>query len=485
MTWTLGYRLRPDIFAQATVSGRSVQLTSEVVENPLGELSYEWADDPDNPQPLSLGQVNGPATDVTVPAEAMPGEYYFNLHVSSGDSIVARARTFVTVTPDSVRAFDIDRDHAAWIDDAVLYEIAPWYFGRYWTRRQLRMIADKIPEIAALGVTAIWLQPITQTFRGGQGYDVTDYFKVWDEIGTKDDLRDLVDAAHAHGLKVLLDIVLNHSSLYHPYARDAAEYGAGSYYFGFYQRVSDGAPYSSNYTTVRDGRMSFLTYFWPELVIFNYASAEVERFITEASRYWVEEFDIDGYRFDAVWGVHARDPDFSRSLRRSLKRIKPEVLLLAEAKAPYSAAFPEGFPSVFESFDAAYDWTDSAWCISYWAWARECLYSAYEGGDQNSLFNSGSSLIRSSTLRSALTNRGKGFPSGAKILRFLENNDVPRFRAHHPLDATRMAATLLFSLPGIPMLYYGQESGITDQWPSISPSRTIRSYDSADLWPFY
>ncbi|MBT8401771.1 MAG: hypothetical protein KJO98_14930, partial [Rhodothermia bacterium] len=252
VTWTLGYELRPDVLAYATVSGRSVELKSEVVENPLGELAYEWADDPSNPQQLSFGSVNGSISNVTVPAEAMSGEYYFNLSISAGDSVVARGRTFITVTPDSIRAFDIDYDHAAWIDDAVLYEVAPWYFGRYWTGQQLQMIADKIPEIAALGVTGIWLQPITQTFRGGQGYDVTDYFKVWDEIGTEEDLRHLVETAHAHGLKVLFDIVLNHSSLYHPYARDAAEYGAGSYYFEFFQRVSDGAPYSSNYTTVRD-----------------------------------------------------------------------------------------------------------------------------------------------------------------------------------------------------------------------------------------
>ncbi len=484
LVWELGYRIRPELLARAVVSGSTVNLFSEVLENPLGELTYDWIADSQNPELVVLTD-NGETASFTLPDGAREGEYYFDLVASHSENEAARARTFITVTADSVFAFDIETDHASWVDQAVLYEIAPWYFGRYWRGQQLRMIAEKVPEIAALGVTAIWLQPITQSRWGGQAYDVTDYFRVWDELGTEEDLRALVDEAHAHGLRVLLDIVPNHSSIHHPYAQDAAERGGKSYYFNFYQRLPDGAPYSDFYTEVREGNMTFLTYFWPELVMLNYRSSDVERHITEASRYWMEEFGIDGYRFDAVWGVHARDPQFTARLRSSLKRIKPEILMLAEAKAPRSTAYPADFPSVFESFDVAYDWRDAAWCVSYWSWALECLYSAYEGGMRRSIFNHGLDSQRSNNLRAALTNGGKGFPEDAKVLRFLENNDVPRFRAQHSLGMTKMAAALMFSLPGIPMLYYGQESGVGTQWPTFPSNRTIRSYDDEELWPYY
>lgn len=486
LRWTLGYRLRSEVFAYAEADGRTVTLHGEVLENPEDDaLSFSWQQDPDNPQPVSLAGTAGLQTSVTLPEDAPAGEYYFDLLATTADGEEVRARTFVTVGPEGIRPFDIETDHAAWIDRAVIYEIAPWYFARYWPGQRFRMITDKIPEMASLGVTAIWLQPITATHGGGQAYDVTDYFAVWDDLGTEEDLHDLVETAHAHGLKVLFDFVPNHSSIHHPYAQDAITYGEASHYYDFYKREPDDAPYSNNYTEIREGRMTFISYFWPELVTFNYDNPEAERYIIEASRYWIETYDIDGYRFDAVWGPHARDPAFTQAWRLALKRVKPEILMLAEAKAPRSEAFPEGFPSVFESFDVAYDWKDLAWCISHWAWANECGYFAYEGGDKRSLFNSGLAHQRADDLREALTNNGDGFPPGAKILRYLENNDVPRFRAHHSLRITKMAAALLFSLHGVPMLYYGQEVGLSSQWPAISPLQSIQAYDEEGLWPYY
>lgn len=487
LRWTLGFTVRPEVFAYATVDGQTVTLHGEVLANPdEAALSFVWRPDASNPQDVMLDGATGMRTSVTFDEEAPPGEYYFDLLVTASDGDVVQARTFVTVRPDgSIEPFDIETDHAAWVDRAVLYEVAPWYFGRYWPGESFQMITEKIPEIAELGVTTLWLQPVTDTFGGGQAYDVTDYFGVWETLGTEGELHTLVETAHAHGLKVLFDFVANHSSIYHPYAQDAIAHGEASHYYDFYQREDDGAPYSNNYTTIQVGEMTFIVYFWEDLVTFNYDNPEVDRFIIEASRYWIETFDIDGYRFDAVWGPQARDPEFTKAWRLALKRIKPEILMLAEAKAPRSDAFPAGFPDIFESFDVAYDWQALAWCISYWAWAEECLYSAYESGTMNSLFNTGNPSRRAENLRNALTNNGEGFPPGAKILRFLENNDVPRFLEHHPLDITRMAAALLFSLDGIPMLYYGQESGITFQWPVIHPSRTIRSYDEEGLWLYY
>lgn len=478
LRWTLGYRLRPEVFAYAEVRGRKVTLRGEVLENPGDDvLTFIWQQDPENPQPVTLAGTDGLQPSFMLPEDAPAGEYYFDLIVTTTDGDAVRARTFVTAGPEGIRPFDIETEHAAWVDRAVLYEIAPWYFARYWPGEHFEMITAKIPEIAALGVTAIWLQPITATRGGGQAYDVVDYFDVWDDLGTEEELHTLVETAHDHELRVLFDFVPNHTSIYHPYAQDAVAHGEASHYYDFYQREQDDAPYSSNYMEVPRGKMTFLSYFWEDLVIFNYDNPEAERYIIEASRYWIEAYDIDGYRFDAVWGPHARDPAFMARWRRALKRVKPEILMLAEAKAPQSTGFPSGFPSIFEGFDVAYDWKAAAWCISYWAWAEECLYSAYESGSQRSLFNSGSAQGRAADLRGALTNDGAGFPPGAKILRYLENNDVPRFRAHHSQAITRMAAALLFSLHGVPMLYYGQESGITTQWPVIHPSRAIQAYD--------
>ena len=102
----------------------------------------------------------------------------------------------------------------------------------------------------------------------------------------------------------------------------------------------------------------------------NFDHEETRRHIIEAGRYWIEEFDIDGYRIDAVWAPHARNPEFMHEWRLAMKRVRPEVLLLAEDKASRPDNFPSDFPSIFDNFDVAYDWTDRAYCISEWAWAR-------------------------------------------------------------------------------------------------------------------
>jgi glycosidase len=153
------------------------------------------------------------------------------------------------------------------------------------------------------------------------------------------------------------------------------------------------------------------------------------------SRFWVREFDVDGYRVDVAWGVQERAPDFWPRWRRELKALKPDLLLIAEA----SARDPR---YVGHGFDAAYDWTDE---LGQWAW--------------QGVFDDAAGLT--SRLHAALTNDGRGYPEGARVLRFLANNDTgPRFAAVHPRGLTRVAAALLLTLPGIPCLFTGDERAL-------------------------
>jgi glycosidase len=153
------------------------------------------------------------------------------------------------------------------------------------------------------------------------------------------------------------------------------------------------------------------------------------------SRFWVREFDIDGYRVDVAWGVQERAPDFWPVWRRELKAVKRDLLLIAEA----SARDPR---YVGHGFDAAYDWTDE---LGQWAW--------------DGVFDEVPGLT--SRLHAALTNGGRGYPAGARVLRFLANNDTgPRFAAVRPRGLTRVAAALLLTLPGIPCLFTGDERAL-------------------------
>ena len=482
--YELGFSPRPEGSLEASVSGRHVTLAGRLLEKPDStELSFAWQQDAGNPQQLTLTPSSDSAASVAFPADVPHGEYYFGWQLSDADEDTMTARTFVTVDSAGITPFDIASDHAQWVDDAMIYEVPPFLFSV--GSPSFAKITAKIPEIARLGANVLWLQPVYPFHYDGnspsQAYGVTDYFSLSDLLGpeaqAREELRELIETARAHGMKVMFDFVAKHTDIQYSYAQDAIAHGETSHYYDFYMRElpPDSQRYSHMFSTLTRDNMTFVYSFYEDLVDLNYDNPEVERLIIEATRYWVEEFDIDGYRFDAVWGVADRDPTFIKRWRRALKRVKPSIFLLAEAKATNDALFDE-------SFDAAYDWSDDTNYISYWPWQRTDART-------ETIFNSGLERYRSRNLGNALSADPDGYHSDARILRFMENNDMPRFRANHSLAQTRMAASLLFSLPGIPMIYYMQEVGTPNRFPKIYSGKSIRSYreyyGNNNLWWHY
>ncbi len=303
-----------------------------------------------------------------------------------------------------------------WKEDTIVYGVIPDLFGE----NGLRSVTERLPYLQELGVNAIWLSPINAGPEGDFGYAVTDYFSLKPKVGTKKDFSELVTIAHTLGIRVLMDIVPNHTSVEHPWFRDAESGGLSSPYYAFYDRDEAGDP---------------THYFdWVKLPNLNFDHADVWHTMLEAFAYWVRESDVDGYRVDIAWGIKKRAPDFWPACRRELDQIKPGVLLLAEASArdPYYA---------HNGFDAAYDWTDE---LGHWAW--EDVLKRRDG--------------IAGRLRSALTADDRGYDPATLIFRFLNNNDTgPRFIEVHGPELTRTAAALLLTLPGIPCIYTGDEIG--------------------------
>jgi glycosidase len=261
---------------------------------------------------------------------------------------------------------------------------------------------------------------VNQSPLGDYGYAVTDYFALNPRYGTEADFRQLVQEAHQRKMRVLMDFVPNHSSDQHPYFKAALQYGTASHHWDFYDRDAAGNP--THY------------YDWTNLPNLNYSNPEVEQWMLAAASYWVREFDVDGFRVDVAGRVKERKPDFWLRWRRTLKRIKPDLLLLAEASARDPYYFDNGF-------DAAYDWTSQP---GHWAW--ELVFADEKLVTYN--------------LNTALNNGRRGFHPDALIFRFLNNNDSgARFITRHGPAMTKVATALLFTLPGIPCLFTGDEVG--------------------------
>lgn len=422
----------------ATLNGDHATLHAAIINNPYQTpLEFLWQSDTVNGALSEIRNKNDSVANVEIPD--LSGDYYYNLLVV-GEQDSTWFQTLVTRGDKELHAFDINTDSPPWMGNAIIYEITPYNFvadGTY------TAITDKLDQIRELGANTIWLQPVYKSFSEGQGYDVIDYFSLNPAFGTENELKQLIGEAKKLNMRVLFDIPLSQTSIQHPYAKNIFARGEKSQYYDFYQHENEGYPYSSFLSKDESG---FMHYFWEDLVVLNYQSEEVQRWMIEACKYWISKFDIDGYRFDAIWGVNARMPSFAKRLRIELKSIKPDVLLLAEDKG--------SDPEVYElGFDAAYDWTTNKSWVSQWSWEYE---QDENENESKTIFNHPDIAKRGDLLRQALfQNEANQF----RLLRFMENNDLPRFLSVHGLKRTKMVGGLLFSIPGIPMLYNGQEIG--------------------------
>ena len=404
-------------------------------------IAHQWRGGPGNPQPLTtadgapLGDTPIASDELLLRTPGIEGKYHVMLRVTDALGRSDESTAAFVVESGEARAAELAEERPAWLDSAVVYGVVPFFFGA----SGFDDVTARLDAIKELGATVLWLSPITGTEEGDFGYAVTDHFGLRDAFGTEQDLRELITAADVRGLRVIMDFVPNHTSEQHPYHLSAAQRGPASPYYGFYDRDAGG---------------EVTTYFdWENLKNLNYDNPEVQRYMIEAFAYWVREFGIDGFRADAAWGVRERAPEFWPRLRDELKRIDPDLLLLAEASArdPYYDIV---------GFDAAYDWTDR---LGEWAWR-----DAFDEGASTAA-RLRAALIGSRTVEAdAPMSR-----SGALVFRFLNNNDTgERFVTRYGVARTRLAATMLLTLPGLPLLYTGDEVGAAfepyDEGPVLS-----------------
>jgi len=271
-------------------------------------------------------------------------------------------------------------------------------------------IADRIPAIAELGVDTLWLTPVLQHDGKPHGYNITDFFDVAEDLGERDDYEALVETAHDHGMRVLFDFVANHTARDHEWVRG--------------RLPESGLPVPRPLRVARVGRAGD--------VLRLGADREPEPLEPRGSAIPPDVVDewaplVDGFRCDMAWAV----PDsFWRELRDRVKDIDREFLLMDET-IPYIPGFHEGM------FDVHFDAT---------------LYFQ--------LRQIGRGVDPAMSLLDAIDQRAEiGFPDHAEFLQYIENHDETRYRVECGDDAAAAAGGDIHSLPGVPMIYAGQEIG--------------------------
>ncbi|HEY4984760.1 MAG TPA: alpha-amylase family glycosyl hydrolase, partial [Verrucomicrobiae bacterium] len=214
-----------------------------------------------------------------------------------------------------VQAADVAKQPArtspAWLRDGVIYEIFPRDFS---SAGDLNGVTAQLDRLKNLGVTILWtmpIHPIGEKFRkGGFGspYSIKDYYAVDPNYGTVDDYKRLVSEAHKRGLKVIMDVVPNHTAwdsvlMKHPefYKQDAK------------------------------GKIIPPLPEWTDVAALNYTSPQLREYMIAMFKYWVQTCDVDGFRCDVASMVPT---DFWVQARTELEKTKPDIMMLAEASKP-------------------------------------------------------------------------------------------------------------------------------------------------------
>ena len=299
-----------------------------------------------------------------------------------------------------------------------------------------------------LGVDALWLMPIFKS-PSDHGYDVTDYRSINPQYGTLADFDALIAAAHHRGIRVVLDMVLNHSSSQHPWFQ-ASKQGASNEKRDWYVWRSDNPGWTQPWGGSQQvwyslGGSYYYAVFWSQMPDLNLANPAVEAELVATMKYWLAR-GVDGFRLDAVRyylesadGGQADQPAthaFLRRIRLALQTDYPGALLVAEA------------------------WSSAQSQASYYGRGDEVqLAFSFEQADAIlSSIRAGASA----GLESSLSVSGSVFADRGYEAPFLSNHDQIRVQRALGGDsaAAHLAAATLMALPGTPFLYYGEELGM-------------------------
>ena len=297
-----------------------------------------------------------------------------------------------------------------WVKNATIYELNIRQFSQEGT---FEAIEKQLPRLKKMGINIIWLMPVQPigvvNRKGSLGsyYSVKDYLKVNPEFGTEADFRSLVKAIHAQGMYVILDWVANHSSWDNPLATQHPEW---------YSRGRNGKFQS---TPWRD---------YDDIIDFDYSQTGLRKYMTDALKFWVKEYDIDGYRCDVASFVPI---DFWENARKELDEIKP-VFMLAEA---------EDRELHRKAFDATYNWT--LWNILH----------------QIAINNKSVKTLGEAYIAEHVSI----FPKEGIRMNFIDNHDKNSWEGNQYSNfgpALKAVTVFTVMMDGTPLVYNGQEAGL-------------------------
>ncbi|MBU1423024.1 MAG: alpha-glucosidase C-terminal domain-containing protein [Bacteroidetes bacterium] len=293
-----------------------------------------------------------------------------------------------------------------WVKDAVIYSA---YLRSASPEGTFKGFEKRIPELKEMGVTVVWLLPIhpvgVKNRKGklGSPYSVRDFYGINPEFGTMNDFKNLLNTVHKNSMKLIIDLVANHTAWDNPMIVEHPEW----------------------FTKDSHGKIIPPNDDWTDVADLDYSKPELRKYMIDMMKWWVKDVDIDGFRCDVAELVPT---DFWEEARDSLNKIK-DVMMLSEGSIPEHH---------LKAFDLTYSWN---------------IYDVLE------------LLLKSkrpaTVIDQLLNNESLQFPTGSLRMRFNTNHDKnawdePAVKMFG-IDGLKLTAILINTIPGVPMIYTGEE----------------------------
>jgi cyclomaltodextrinase / maltogenic alpha-amylase / neopullulanase len=313
---------------------------------------------------------------------------------------------FTQMPPPRDFSKDDARPSPDWVKDAVIYQI---FERQYSQKGDFNAITNDLDRLKNLGVTVLWLMPIHPIgklkSKGtiGSPYAVQDFYAINPDYGTKEDFKRLVAEAHKRGLKVIIDIVANHT------AWDSVMMKTKAFY-----------------TQDKAGNIIPPVPDWADVADLNYDNPELRKYMTAMLVSWIRDYDLDGFRCDVAGFVPI---DFWENARAEVDKIKPETIWLAEWESPELLS---------KAFNLDYSWENHG-----------MLTQVLQGQKP------------ASEIRRVWTEQNAKYEKGALRMRFSDDHDERRAIVRFGEKGALAAEALAFTFDGVPLIYNGMEAGDT------------------------
>lgn len=340
--------------------------------------------------------------------------------------------------------------HPDWSRNAVIYEVN---LRQYSDDGKVTSFQKHLPRLKDLGVDILWMMPVhpisKKDRKGSLGsyYAVADYKAFNPEFGTIDEFKEMVKDAHDKGMKVILDWVPNHSGRDNKWVTEHPDW----------------------YETDSLGNMKGV-YDWTDVYVFDYSNPEMRKGMIDAMKFWLSEVGVDGFRCDVAMEVPV---DFWEEARPQLEAVKPDLFMLAEASVPELQK---------NGFDMGYNWP------------MKDLFSEIAATSGQYTFKGSDGKVKEFPERHAvaiydlLDEQANDYPKDSYLMNMVTNHDLNSWEGtefDRLGNLTDAFAVLYYTLPGMPMLYTGQETGMNRAFQFFEKDSAPQWEPRNDYFTFY